>query len=390
MTPKIDLTKYPPGAGVLEVKAGLNGILLLKKQSLRQRFIPNGKLVVSGSTIIEKINEPALYLSEVKKFEAAYADQQQQKRKDARRWFELRHPSKKFKAAELAKVAYLIPFKKIPDQVPAAPGPEIEKKPALQVANTKKIRSLITSMAHALEYGHPNPWLSFVTITFEPAVNDEMSKKLLNTWLTRCKQLKYFELFLWRLEKQKNGTPHYHVVIVGRVDIQKVNRVMMVAICHQVRKKKLNIHLSKAKRYNGIDLAKDRRNPDPKKRKQVLNFADPKNAGKLSWYLSKYLTKADEPGEGRQWACSRQWSAFFTAISLSKNEAQILSRETAAIDIFPRFENDYCKFFRYRAGPPFALCRMLGRVNWKVLMMYFTLSGNKFIQRTKPLYKITI
>jgi len=390
MGPKIDLTKYPPGAGVLEVKAGLNGVLLLKKQSLRQRFIPNGKLIVSGSTIIEKINEPELYISAAKRFEADYSIHQEQKRKEARRWFDLRHPTKEMKAAALQKVSILIPFKKIPDHLPTKKPADQEKKTSLQVANTKKIRSLITSMAHALAYGHPNPWLSFVTITFEPAINDEMSKKLLNTWLTRCKQLQYFELFLWRMEKQKNGTPHYHVVIVGKVDIQKINKVMTTAICYQVRKKKINIHLSKAKRYNGIDLAKDRRNPDPKKRKMVLNFADPKNAGKLSWYLSKYLTKKDEPGEGRQWACSRQWSSFFTAVSLSKNEAQIMSRETAAIDIFPRFENDYCKFFRYRAGPPFALCRMLGRVNWKVLMMYFTLDGNKFVHRQEPLYKITI
>ena len=389
MGAKIDLTKYPADAGSLEIKAGLNGLLLLKKEPLRQRFIPNGKLVISGNTIIERSQEPGLYITENERTQRTISELKKKRKQDIKRWYDLRHPTREMKERELAKVSILIPFEKIPDNYPGpAKKQKKDKAPVFQVANTKKIRALVNTMSHALNYGLHNPWLSFVTITFEPEINDAMSKKLLNTWLTRCKQLNYFQLFLWRMEKQKNGTAHYHLVIVGKLNIQNANKVMVTALCSQVRKKKINIHISKAKRYNGVDLAKDRKNPDPAKRRNIINFADPKNAKRLSWYLSKYLTKSDEPGEGRQWACSREWSAFFTAISLSRKEAGILSRETGSIDLFPRFENEFCKFFRYINGPPDALCRMLGRVNFTVLMMYFTMDGNRFVKRVSPLQKI--
>ena len=127
--------------------------------------------------------------------------------------------------------------------------------------------------------------LYFWTITFPENTTDDTAYILLNKWLTRLRTEKMLKEYLWVGERQENNTIHFHMVINQKMNVQKANKYMRASIMHRINKGEIIYDRIAAMRYNGVDIAKDR------KTKRVTNFAKQNKEKSLSNYLTKYVTK---------------------------------------------------------------------------------------------------
>jgi len=134
--------------------------------------------------------------------------------------------------------------------------------------------------------------LNFITLTLsakQGIITDyEIKKKLLNDFLTRLRQQKGLDRYIWRSEPQKNGNLHFHIVTNQYFDLTYIRDTWNSV------QKKLGL----------IDLFNDKHhhiNPNSTDIHSVLNI---QNSGK---YISKYLSKvkdADRLIVGKLWDCS--------------------------------------------------------------------------------------
>lgn len=215
-------------------------------------------------------------------------------------------------------------------------------------------------------------FLGMLTVTFPPAVNEDLAMQALNTWLTALRQKgkKSIREYLWvsefqdgkRLDDQSKATNtiHYHLLILNRVNIVKVNRAMRVVLCNMIRAGVLDYPLAAMKRYNGVDLAKNR------KTRVVTNFCDPKSRKILSWYITKYVTKNDATFKHAAWGCSRGFSAIFTAITCTYQELLRMQWNELAYDD-PVIATQWFDFYPWYKGPPAEYVAYMARVNNAVL-----------------------
>jgi hypothetical protein len=127
----------------------------------------------------------------------------------------------------------------------------------------------------------------FWTVSLPQGTTDDTGYLLLNKWLTRLRQERMIKEYLWISERQENGTIHYHMVINRKMDVQKANRYMRASIMHCINSSEINWSRESAIKYNGVDIAKNR------KTRRVINFAKEKSQKSLSNYLTKYITKND-------------------------------------------------------------------------------------------------
>lgn len=189
--------------------------------------------------------------------------------------------------------------------------------------------------------------LYFFTVTFPLQTEDEVIYRLFNTWLTKLRTSGALKNYLWVAERQKNGTLHFHLAIPHRLSVKIANREMMVCICTAIKKGEISYNLHAAKRYNGVDIAKNRKN------RKVTNFALGKRGRRsLTGYLTKYVTKNDSTFTHLAWHNSRGFSELFTGVTFTFAE----SRETYHWRFFthsrPAAANEYFLFFPWLNGPP--------------------------------------
>src|SRR5205085_4473333 len=156
--------------------------------------------------------------------------------------------------------------------------------------------------------------LYMCTISFPPAIRDNIAYKLLNLFFTEARQQNLLKSYLWVAERQKNGTIHFHVCITHYVAIKQLNSIMQSNIKKYIRKGLVNWSQSEAHKYNGCHLTKD------DKTGKALNYADVKNKKLLGAYITKYVTKNTEKFEHLAWHNSRDFSAIFLkqAIEIAK------------------------------------------------------------------------
>lgn len=208
--------------------------------------------------------------------------------------------------------------------------------------------------------------LYFWTVTFPAGTADTIAYKLFNTWLTTCRQKKWLKEYLWIAERQTGerledkskatNTIHFHLAIPHKMSVVLANNAMRTTLKNAAIKKEIPFNIHQCKRYNGIDIAKDR------KTRRVTNFAIKKGSRALSNYLSKYCTKNNSSFNHLAWHNSRGFSALFTGITFTTNEFlgygfRGLVKPGVIID------NEYFLFFAWREDPPFAITRHLCEVN---------------------------
>jgi hypothetical protein len=198
--------------------------------------------------------------------------------------------------------------------------------------------------------------LYFWTITFPAKTSDEIAYQAFNTWLTTLRQKKHLRDYLWIAERQKIGTIHFHIAIPHRMSVVHANRVMRTILVTFCKRRAIDFSIFQCKRYNGVDICKNR------KTKRVTNFAIKKGSRALATYLTKYVTKNDEPFKHLAWHNSRGFSSLFTGITFTVQEfvaygfkEVILHRSVIS--------NQYFSFYPWRGEPPSAITKHLAEIN---------------------------
>ena len=198
--------------------------------------------------------------------------------------------------------------------------------------------------------------LYFWTVTFPMNTPDHIVYKLFNTWLTTLRQKKWLKNYLWIAERQQNGTVHFHIAIPHKMSVVAANNAMRTVLRSAAIKKEIPFHVSQCKRYNGIDIAKNRNT------RRVTNFAIKKGSRSLANYLTKYCTKNDATFNHLAWHNSRGFSSLFTGITFTTNEFvgygfRQLVKPGVIID------NEYFMFFAWKEDPPAAVMKHLYEIN---------------------------
>lgn len=220
---------------------------------------------------------------------------------------------------------------------------------------THRIRQYINSMSS-------EKLLYFWTITLPQGTDDNTAFTLLNKWLTRLRQEKMIKEYLWITERQANGTIHFHMVINNRMDVRKANKYMRASIMRSIDSSEINWTREQAIKYNGVDIAKDRRN------KRVVNFAKQKSQKALAAYLTKYITKNDGKFTHLAWHCSRGYSNLITQVRLTESEL-IQSNLFNQINLDEKLETTYYTFFRWKGSPPKRVTDYLRRTNQIIIKL---------------------
>ncbi len=238
--------------------------------------------------------------------------------------------------------------------------------------NKKKLRERIMVYVDCMRRSRKWKYkeLFFWTVTFPKGTEDDVCYRLLNTWLTTLRQKNMLHSYLWVAERQPStGTIHFHMLIPHRMDAKIANRHMMISICTMVRKGLLNWNLASAKRYNGVDIHKDRKN------KRATNFLEKKRTKLLAYYITKYISKNPTEMKRLCWNSSVDWSVPFRSVQLTREELLTVVNNPEALIVERMFENDYVQFWPWRWGPPARFLQHLCDVNTFLLEDYFLQIG---------------
>lgn len=187
---------------------------------------------------------------------------------------------------------------------------EKEKKTQLYGLRKTKIRNKILNF---FQLNKSKKFCAFYSISFPVEISDEIGYKCLNTWLTRCRKECGLKSYLWVAERQKNGTLHFHLITHNFMGIRKVNDFMRQCLRTQFDKGLLNCKASIIDQYNGVDVDNLYHSKRDKNKNSRLSKAQAQK--KLSFYLTKYISKNEVKSDRLPWHCSRDISALFISIN---------------------------------------------------------------------------
>ena len=196
------------------------------------------------------------------------------------------------------------------EEIPVKKVKPNEKEKKLYGLRKTKIRNKILNF---FNLNASKKFCAFYSISFPVEISDEIGYKCLNTWLTRCRKDLGLKSYLWVAERQKNGTLHFHLITHNYMPIRKANEFMKTALYTQFTKGNLNCKLKAIENYNGVDvdsLYNSKRNKVKGERLDKIA-----TQRKLSYYLTKYISKNDTKSERLPWHCSRDISALFISIN---------------------------------------------------------------------------
>lgn len=187
------------------------------------------------------------------------------------------------------------------------PGPVVRRKYRV---NASRIRAKARAFA-MLESSAS--FLAFYSVSFPAGLDDDLCYKAWNIALTRCRVSLGLKSYLWVMERQKNGTIHYHMLTNDFLHVRKFNGYVAASIESFVRKGLASWGASSMVRYNGVDvkLISARRSKRRPKPENARVFA-------VVRYLAKYMSKELQSDSHRVWHCSRFVSALATGYWISE------------------------------------------------------------------------
>lgn len=169
--------------------------------------------------------------------------------------------------------------------------------------------------------------LYFWTVTFPKGTPDDVAYQAFNTWLTTLRTKdkfgrRFLKNYLWVAERQDGkrltdpgksatNTIHFHIAIPHKMQVQHANGVMRTILKNLSIKLKIPFSTEQCKRYNGVDIAKNRNTG------RVTNFAIKKGTRALTTYLTKYIAKNDARFPHLAWHNSRGFSSLITGITFT-------------------------------------------------------------------------
>ena len=154
--------------------------------------------------------------------------------------------------------------------------------------------------------------------------------------------------YLWVAERQKNGTLHFHLITNNFMPIKKVNEFMRQCLRTQFDKGDLNCKLKIIEKYNGVDV--DNLYHSKRKKNNTNRLSKMDAQRKLSYYLTKYISKNNVKSERLPWHCSRDSSALFISINYEDvtdlEIAQLIADNPEAVTTYSEefFTVHYFKF----------------------------------------------
>lgn len=244
--------------------------------------------------------------------------------------------------------------KKCSNQEP--PAKKVERKKEY-VINKSQVRHRLLNWVNIKK---DRPQLYFWTVSFPLGTRDEVGNLLLNKWLTRLRQEKKIKNYLWVSERQENGTIHYHIAIPHYLNVQKANKYMRACIFTCIDQGLINYSRKEAVKYNGVDIAKDR------KTKRIVNFALQKKQRSLVNYITKYVTKNNGTFQQLAWHCSRDFSNLVLEFRITDSEL-IKSLWLDMINHAKVFHNDFILFKPWLKKPPDKVSEYLGFINHSII-----------------------
>lgn len=251
-------------------------------------------------------------------------------------------------------------FQRIEDSnINAKPKEEIIKAYALKKS---KIRNKILNF---FMLNASKKFCAFYTITFPFGISDDLAYQLLNTWLTRCRKLQGLRSYLWVAERQKNGTLHFHLITNNYMKIGVVNDFMKISLRNAKKKGLLTCRDNIINRYNGVDV--DNLYYPKKRRNNKKRHSRTEAMGKLSFYLTKYVTKNDTTSQRLPWHCSRDISALFISINytdISQHEIAHLINDNP--DAVISFHEEYFTYHHFLFRPSDFYFEDLVNINNKI------------------------
>lgn len=214
-------------------------------------------------------------------------------------------------SARIERVAYIQERRRIYANVPKVESDRTPKAPErLYSMNAGKFRR--KAFAYAL-LRKSLRFLAFYSISFPLGIPDDVAYRIWNKLLTRLRRSLGLKSYLWCMERQKNGTVHYHMLTNDFMSVTEVNRYAAVAIDNEVIRGNCSWGNSCFERYNGVDVkaivksSTTRRIVD--RHKLILRIAR---------YLTKYMSKDQRHERHRIWHCSRLVSALCTAAAVDE------------------------------------------------------------------------
>jgi len=216
---------------------------------------------------------------------------------------------------------------------------------------------------------------AFITLTLPskqltPTV--DVTKRLFNNFLTQLRAKFELTNYVWRLEFQKNGNVHYHIVTDSFLDFFQVQKIWnsclaldgyisAYAVKHQamnLRKYndtynangKIDFSIMKKRYFAGV--GSNWQNPNTVDVKSVISKQ------KIANYISKYFAKNtngsadcnaldnEENSQNlRLWFCSRGLSAIKSISDYIEHYAIPLEKLVRSIPNFKRIRTDYCVMY---------------------------------------------
>lgn len=243
---------------------------------------------------------------------------------------------------------------------------------------------------------------AFITLTI-PSKQKECTKEFtelyLNQFLTEIRQRTGMRNYVWRLEFQKNGNVHYHLVTDTYLDF-----FFCKSIWNRILSKGGYISDFQSK-FKGLTLSQYRQKVDSNHEKDFNiiakqyakgcsenwenpNSVDVKNVsnGKsISFYISKYFNKSDEGGTDRNeldtFDNSKNMRLWFCSRGLSKLDSVSDFCDAVDYNLYALFshvkEKKKC-FFKYCSVIYFELTQIKGKIRYfldKLLRDYSRIQG---------------
>lgn len=205
-------------------------------------------------------------------------------------------------------------------------------------------------------------FLAFYSISFPAGINDDIAYKILNSCLTVLRKKHGLKSYLWVMERQRNGTIHYHMLTNDFMYVRDVNDVIASSIDYYVERGQASWGKSSRTKYNGVDvkaIVKKGTTRNPLTRTEIV--------ASVNRYLSKYLSKQDQPSSHRVWFCSRAVSALFISVSFSEDIAPYVLDDLYSVsDQWKVVHNFYCDIYFFATIKSDHWIETVGVINEKV------------------------
>lgn len=317
------LQPVPHFLKMLTIKADLNGVTILKEGRYRKRYTGSKQYAVDINGVLRTSGELKLLLQEGMEKGPKFLQ-------------------KKSPRANRGKIN--------------TEQPTPKDTPTTYTINKPEIRQRLYAMIASQP--EQKRQLYFWTITFPVKTDDAVIHRLFNIWLTRLRKEKLLRDYLWVAERQQNGTLHFHLAIPHKLPVKKANAYMRSALVNCARSGEINYNVYAAKRYNGVDIAKNRKN------RIVTNFAVGKRGARaLTTYITKYITKNDGTFTHLAWHNSRGFSKLFTGVTFTVHEFVSVCDLRKFVRSQSVISNEYFQWHPWINGPPVALSNELFKLN---------------------------